>query len=233
MMHAIAIEENSKKTFTLDWTWLAFFGLGPSIGMIGLWFQFKNRAQIIECSFGCVARSVVLLKLNVANILLFNFWEQKFVQYGPITIAIDCNGLSLLIFEEKWANYASGPKSAPNSAFFSFWVRRLFNVCVGVFCAKKTTILFVYIPAKIEMSFIWKLPKLASPGSRSQAHFLALFKRIHLFDGRIKIIICQIKHALSVTIHEISTSCKKRLDGGSYILKKYLKRTWQLSYIVK
>ena len=34
--------------------------------------------------------------------------------YSPITIVIDCNGLSLLIFEEKWANYASGPKSAPN-----------------------------------------------------------------------------------------------------------------------
>ena len=51
---------------------------------------FKNRAQNIECSFGCVA-----------NILLFNFCEQKFFQHGPITIAIDCNGLSLLIFKEK------------------------------------------------------------------------------------------------------------------------------------
>ena len=68
----------------------------------------KNRAQNIECGFGCVARSAVLLKPNVANILLFNFSEQKFVQYGPITIAIDCNGLSLLIFQEKWLNYASG-----------------------------------------------------------------------------------------------------------------------------
>ena len=38
-------------------------------------------------------------KPSVANILLFNFCEQKFVQRGPITIAIDCNGLSLLIFE--------------------------------------------------------------------------------------------------------------------------------------
>ena len=38
---------------------------------------------------------------NVANILLFNLCEQIFVQHGPITIAIDCNGLSLLIFEEK------------------------------------------------------------------------------------------------------------------------------------
>ena len=76
---------------------------------------FKNRAQNIEYSFGCVARRVILLKTNVANILLFNFCEQKFVHHGPITIAIECNGLSLLIFEEKWLNYAYGPKSAPNS----------------------------------------------------------------------------------------------------------------------
>ena len=61
---------------------------------------FKNRAQNIECSFGCVTRSGVLLKPNVVNILLFNFCGQKFAQHGPNTIAINCNGLSLLIFEE-------------------------------------------------------------------------------------------------------------------------------------
>ena len=74
----------------------------------------KNRAQNVECSFGCVARRAVLLKPNVANIPVFNFCEQKFFQHGPITIAIDCNGLSWLIFEEKLLNYSSGPKSAPN-----------------------------------------------------------------------------------------------------------------------
>ena len=63
---------------------------------------FKNRAENIECSFGCMVHSAILLKPNVANILLFNFCEQKFVQNGPITIAIDCNGLPLLIFQEKW-----------------------------------------------------------------------------------------------------------------------------------
>ena len=78
----------------------------------------KNRTQNIECSFGCVAFSAVLLKQNVANILLFNFCEQKFVQQGPITITIDCNDVSLLIFEEKWPNFASGSKSTPNSDSF-------------------------------------------------------------------------------------------------------------------
>ena len=116
---------------------------------------FKSRPQNIECSFGCMAHNAVLLKSNVANILLFNFCEQKFVQHSPLTIAIDCNGLSLLIFEKKWQNYASGPKSVPNNSG-SFWVRQLFNVCMRVFCVPNATILLVYIPPKIKMSFIWK-----------------------------------------------------------------------------
>ena len=43
---------------------------------------FKNRAQNIECSFGCVARSSVLLKLTVANFFLLNFCEHK----SPLTV---------------------------------------------------------------------------------------------------------------------------------------------------
>ena len=123
---------------------------------------FKNRMQNIECSFDCVARSAVLLKLNVANIILFNFCEQKFVQHSLITIVINCNGHSLLIFEDIWHSCA--------------------NVGVRVFCAPNATILFVYIPAKIKISFIWKddlffLPKSTSSVSESQAH-LAKRKRL-------------------------------------------------------
>ena len=79
-----------------------------------------NSSAADNAIFGYVAFSVFLLKPNVANILLFNICEQIFVQLGPITIGIDCSGFFLLIFEEKWPNYASGPKSAPNSN--SFWV---------------------------------------------------------------------------------------------------------------
>ena len=75
----------------------------------------KTRAQNIECSFGCAAPSAVLLKSNLANIFLFNFYELKLVQQGPLMIAIDCNGHSLFIFEEEWPKYASGSKSARNS----------------------------------------------------------------------------------------------------------------------
>ena len=93
-------------------------------------------------------------------------------------IAIDCN--SLLIFEEKWLNYASGPKSAPDSD--SLWVRRIWNVCVQVICAPNETILLVYIPAKIRMSFISKddffakigifCKSIAGPLSEANTHWI-------------------------------------------------------------
>ena len=35
------------------------------------------------------------------------------------------------------------------------------------------------------------------------------YRQLHSFSGRIKLIICQIRHELSVTIHQISTSWKK------------------------
>ena len=84
--------------------------------------------------------------------------KSSFNIYNDRTIAIDYNGLSLLIFEQKWSNYATGPKSAPSSD--SIWVRRLFNVCMRVFCDPNATILRVYIPANIKMSFIWKDAKI-------------------------------------------------------------------------
>ena len=50
---------------------------------------------------------------------------------------------------------------------------------------------------------------------------VAIFPRVvqaytqpYSFGGRITLIICQIKHELCVTIHEISTSWKKTLDNG-------------------
>ena len=57
---------------------------------------------------------------NVDNILLFNFCEQKFVQHVPITIAIDCNCLSLLIFEEKWPNCNNNTGKYCDFTFYDF-----------------------------------------------------------------------------------------------------------------
>ena len=47
------------------------------------------------------------------------------------------------------------------------------------------------------------------------------YTQSYSFGGRIKLIIRQIRHKLSVTIHEISTSCKKEtLDDGPYIIQR-------------
>ena len=129
---------------------------------------------------GRVTRTAVLLKPKVANILLFNSCEQKFIQHGPITIAIDCNGLSLRIFEEKWPNYASGPKIRTKqwlvldaSAFQCMRADFLSPKCNNFACLHTHQ-----DQNKLHLKICFFLPKSASV-SRSQVHFLALFKRIH------------------------------------------------------
>ena len=106
-----------------------------------------------------------------------------------------------------------------------FWVRRLSTVWVRVFCAPKVTILLVYIPAKIKMSFIWKdifLPKSASSVSRSQAH-LAKRKRI-----RYTTIFVRRKDQANYLSNHTWAKCyhsrhkhklKKKLAVGPYIMR--------------
>ena len=84
--------------------------------------------------------------------------------------------------------------------------------------------LFTYRPRSKWASFekMIFLPKSASSVSRSVAilpSVVQAYTQPYSFGGRIKLIICQIRHELSVTIHEIRTSCKKTLDGGSYIFR--------------
>ena len=52
------------------------------------------------------------------------------------------------------------------------------------------------------------------------------------FGGRIKLIICQNRRELSVTIHEISISWKKTLDGGTYVILKSNKWHQKAQYFV-
>ena len=56
---------------------------------------------------------------------------EKLVEHGTVTLAIDHNGGSLLIFEEKWPNDAIVSKSAPNS--HSLCVHRLLNDGAWIF----------------------------------------------------------------------------------------------------
>ena len=115
---------------------------------------FENGAQKVNCNVGCVANGPVLLKPNVVYVILFNFWKQKFVGHGTATLAIDRNGGSLLIFEEKWPNDVTVTKSAPNS--HSLWVHRLFSDDVWIFWVPNATILLINIASDVKMGFIWK-----------------------------------------------------------------------------
>ena len=96
-------------------------------------------------------------------------------------------------------------------------VRRLFNVWMWFFCAPNATILLVYIPAKIEISFIWKvvslLPKSASSTSRLQAHFPALYTTIFV---RRKDKINYLSNQ-TWAIHEIITSWRKKRSRRSLL----------------
>ena len=99
----------------------------------------------------------VLLKLNVVHVNLFIFWKQKFVEHGAVTLAIDRNGGSLLIFEEKWPNDVTVQLVAPNS--HSLWVRRLLSDDVWIFWAPNATILLIDIIALLpkQSKMYWKI----------------------------------------------------------------------------
>ena len=168
-----------------------------------------------------MARSVILLKPNVDNILLFNFCKQKFVQHGPIMIAIDCNGLSLLIFEEKYPNYASGRKIRTKQwlvlGALAFQCMR-----AGFQCPKMRQCCLITYPPRSKWAsyektiFFAKISIFCKSIAGPVPGVVQAYTQSYSFDGRIKLIVCQIRHELSVTIHEISTTGKKTLDGGPY-----------------
>ncbi len=107
--------------------------------------------------------------------------RNKIVQQCPVTLSIDGYGHSSLIFEDKWTNDASRPKSAPNSD--SLWMHRFFFECVRVFWAPNAAILLVNIPAKMEMSFIRKVDdtfcNITMIFKVMSQYFPAFFERIH------------------------------------------------------
>ena len=126
----------------------------------------KWAISYIECSFGCVAHSAVLLKPNVGNILLFNFCEQKFVKHGAITIAIDCF-MPSCSFSKK-----NGPIVVGASAFQCMHADFLYLKCNNFACLHTRQ----YENELHLKRWFFFLPKSASPISWLQA---LLFKRIH------------------------------------------------------
>ena len=99
----------------------------------------KKNVWIFFQKYGYIRKIPVETKCR--PVILFYFWKKKFVEHGTVTLAIDHNGSSLLIFKEKWHNDANVPKSATNS--YSLWVHRLLNDDVWIFWALNATILLI------------------------------------------------------------------------------------------
>ena len=94
----------------------------------------------------------------------------------------------------------------------------------------------MYISAKIKIGFISKDDFFTKIGIFCKSiegplpSLVQAYTQPYPFGERIKLIINQIRHKLNVTIHEISTSWKKTLDGGpySYLIKK--KNTFEWNF---
>ena len=153
----VGTHEKSYRTFVGDAIYVSFPGLIDPRVNFGWLFNFRKRCKNIDCYVGCVTSGIVLLKHNVVHVILFNFWKPKFVKYWTVMLAIDRNGISLLIFEEKWPNNATVPKSAPNS--HSLWAHQFLSDEVWIFRASNATILLIYrielLPKQSKM--YWKI----------------------------------------------------------------------------
>ena len=91
--------------------------------------------------------------------------------------------------------------------------------------------LFTYPPrskwaSSEKMNFLPKMPIYCKSIAGPLRSIVQAYTQSNSFGGSIKLIICQIRHVLSITIHEISTSWKKTLDGGLYTKSKIFPRIW-------
>ena len=138
----------------------------------------KNRAQNRECSFGCVTRSAVLLIPNVADILLFNFYELNSFNMTRSPLTVKPSPCS---FSKK--NFPIMPLDQnPHQTVVRFgcvgqWMREsfLYPKCYNFACLHTRQ---DQNELHLKNDF-FLLAKSAFSVSRSQAHFPALFKRIH------------------------------------------------------
>ena len=104
---------------------------------------------------------------------------------------------------------------------------------IGNFCKRSKThfpalfksCLFTYPPRSKRVSsekmnfFFPKIGIFCKSIAGSLPSIVQAYTKPYSFDRSIKLIICQIRHELSVTIHEISTRLKKKtLDGRPNII---------------
>ena len=147
--------------------------------------------------------SYVLLKPNVANILLFNFCEHKFVQHRAITIAIDCNGLPCSFLKKNCPIMPLDQNPHEAVPHFGFG----FSMYACRFSVRKYDNFPCLRTRQDQNEFHLKRYFFDDNLQSNVAIYPSVVRACtqpYLFGERIKLNICQIRHELSVTIHEIS-----------------------------
>ena len=137
-------------------------------------------------------------------------------------IAIDCNGLFLLIFEEKWPNYTSGSKIRTKQ-WLVLVVLAFQCMCAGFLCPKCKN--FACLHTRQDQNELhgngqFFLPKSSSFVSRSQVH-LEKRKRIGWSIGVIPRSLCKIRLN---DVSEVFNCWEGRwidVDGSSHTLCCY------------
>ena len=151
---------------------------------------FKNRAQNIECSFGCV--------------------EQKFFQHGPIHFQGKVAQLCLWtkIRTKHWLVLGASAFLCTRAGF------------VRQFC------LFTYPPRtkwapSEKMVFFAKICTFCKSIAGPLPSVVQAYTQPYSFGERIHLIICQIRHEVSVTIYEINTRWKKNVRWRTHNKYQY------------
>ena len=138
---------------------------------------------------------------------------QAYTQHGPITIDIDYNGFFFAHFRRKVAQLCLCNKIRTKQWLVlgasDFQCMRADFLCPK--CDKFACLHNRQDQNELYLKRLFFLPKSASAVSWSGPSVVQAYTQPYSFGGRIKLIICQIRHELCVTIHDISTSWKKKL----------------------
>ena len=145
----------------------------------------RKRKKILFTSCGRNQSHIIIIrKWNIWRASttqissMISICEQKFVQYGAITFAIDCNGLSLLSFEENYPIMPLDQNTHQTMTRFGC-VGFLMYAC-GFLCPKCENFACLHTRQGQNVLHVKRyffMPKSASSVRRLQAHFPPFVRR--------------------------------------------------------
>ena len=156
--------------------------------------------------YGVIPRSLCKIRLNYIS-EMFNYWERRWIDVDGDSRTLSATAAVFSIVRTVFGFHRWGCQ------FLSLFAQDNEHT-------EQTVFLFFQNPYAIFAHILQYYHGFQS----NFAIFPSLvqaYTQLYSFGGRIKLIICQTEYELSVTIHEISTSWKKTLDGGPniYLIK--------------